>query len=68
MSERTVLIDMGMLHCADCLATLSQVVPPKMPGVEHTAVTDAGIEVLIDEARLTETQLVSTLTEAGLLR
>ncbi|HEY3317971.1 MAG TPA: hypothetical protein VGK50_06075 [Coriobacteriia bacterium] len=68
MSEGSVGIDLSKLHCADCLATLSDVVLPKMPGVLRTEVRGGELLVTIDEEVLTEGNLLGRLTGAGLLR
>ncbi len=68
MSQRSVTVDLSKLHCTDCLATLSDVVLPKMPGVIGTEVRGRELMVTIDEEVLTEDVLLGRLTEAGLLR
>lgn len=68
MSEHTVDIAPGMLHCADCLRTLADVALPRIPGVVSTTIENGGIIVVIDDALVTEDALLTMLKDSGLLR
>ncbi len=68
MTEKKITIGVENLHCADCLATLSQVVLPTMKGIKECRVEAKQILVTLDEEELTEEQLLKHLAEYGFIQ
>jgi copper chaperone CopZ len=67
MNRDTIHLPLGRLHCSDCLATLTDVVLPRIDGVLDVDVDGADIRVTVDGDLVTEAALVSKLVEGGLL-
>lgn len=67
MARQAVNISMRRLHCADCVATLTEVVLPRLEGVYSAESNGEGVIVEIDDETLSESDLIARLIESGLV-